>query len=94
MVMTFHTSTSMFIIVGICFLVLLIGVLRRKAEILLNIIVRMVVGLFAIYACNQFFAQMGIPVAVGMNPLSAGTVGLLGIGGFALLYGIVFYSNH
>ena len=71
-------------------LVLLIGLLRKKAEVVLNFFVRMVVGLVGVYILNAIFASKGIDVAVGMNLVSALTLGSLGFGGFLLLYGVLF----
>lgn len=77
-------------ILCVCGLVLLIGFLRKKAEIVLNFFVRMVVGLVGVYIVNAILAQRGIDVAVGVNALSAITLGSLGFGGFLLLYGVLF----
>lgn len=85
-------QTVIFIMVGICVLVLLIGILKRKAAILLNVIVRIIVGCVGIILFNDFLHQQGIPVAAGLNPLNILTVGSLGTGGFALIYGILFYN--
>lgn len=75
---------------GVCLLVLLIGILRQRAELILNFTVRMVVGFIGIYLLNAFLAHQGIDVAVGLNIFSALTLGTLGAGGFLLLYGIMF----
>ena len=80
------------IMTGICGLVLLIGLLKRKAEILLNVLVRTIVGCVAIIFLNDFLQKQGIPVSAGLNPLNILTIGSLGAGGFALIYGILFYS--
>ncbi len=85
-------GTVFFIMVGICALVLLIGLLKRKAEMLLNIIVRIIVGCVAMIFFNDFLQQQGIPISAGLNPLNILTIGSLGTGGFALIYGILFYS--
>ena len=45
-------------------------------------------GIECIYA-NDFFTSQGIAISVGLNPVSLLTIGILGIGGFALLYGIL-----
>lgn len=83
--------TNMLIIGGICVLVLAIGFLKQKAEIILNFIVRTVLGVLAIFLINLALIQVGIQGTVGINPVSVLTVGSLGTGGLALLYGIVFY---
>lgn len=77
---------------GICILALAIGVLRRKAEILLNFCVRAILGVVAIYTVNMVLNGLGMEHTVGLNPISVLTVGSLGTGGFALLYGILFYN--
>lgn len=84
---------GMAVILGICVLVLLIGLMKQKAELLLNFIVRGAVGGAAIYFTNQMCQSLGSQIAVGLNPISIATVGLLGFGGFGLLYGIMIYSS-
>lgn len=79
-------------VVGICVLVLLIGVLKQKSEFILNFLVRMAVGLIGVYFLNTFLAQRGIDVAVGFNVINALTLGTLGFGGFLLLYGVLFLT--
>lgn len=84
-------ETGIAVIVGICLLVLLIGIIKQKAEHVVNFVVRMAVGAAAIVFCNQLLSKNGIDVMVGLNPWSLTTVGLLGAGGFTLLYGIMAY---
>ena len=73
----------------VCGLIFLIGFLRKKAEIVLNFFVRMVVGLVGVYVVNAILARQGIDIAVGINAVSALTLGSLGFGGFLLLYGVL-----
>ncbi len=84
-------ETGIAVIVGICLLVLLIGIIKQKAEHVVNFVVRMAVGAAAIVFCNQLLSKNGIDIMVGLNPWSLTTVGLLGAGGFTLLYGIMAY---
>lgn len=84
-------ETGIAVIVGICLLVLLIGIIKQKAEHVVNFVVRMAVGAAAIVFCNQLLSKNGIDIMVGLNPWSLTTVGLLGVGGFSLLYGIMAY---
>ena len=79
-------------IVAICILVLMIGVLKQKSRLLFQFLMRAVVGLVSIYLCNEFLEIQNISVSVGINPISFLTVGSLGIGGVALLYGISIYQ--
>lgn len=74
---------------GVCVLVLMIAMLKRRAQLLLNFLVRMVLGAVCITFMNELFASQGITLAVGINPLSLLTSGTLGFGGVALLYGIL-----
>ncbi len=83
---------SMIVMAGICGLVLAIGFLRRKAELVLNFMVRTVLGVMAICLVNMLLSGAGIAGSVGLNPVSILTVGSLGTGGVALLYGIMFYN--
>ena len=79
-------------IVAICVLVLIIGALKQRAKVLFHFAVRAVIGVISIYFCNIFWEMQDISVSVGINPVSFLTVGSLGISGFALLYGIMFYK--
>lgn len=86
------TKAGMLVVAGICILVLAIGFFEEKMqEILLNFIVRAVLGTMGIYAVNLCLAKLGIAGAVGINPFTVLTVGSLGTGGLGLLYGIMFY---
>ena len=80
------------IMIGICGLVLLIGLLKQKAAIVLNIVVRTIVGCVGIILLNDFLQKQGIPVSAGLNQLNLLTIGSLGTSGFALIYGILFYT--
>lgn len=81
--------TSYGLMAGVCALVLLIAMLKRRAQILLNFLVRMVLGVVCITFVNELLASQGIALAVGINPLSLLTSGTLGFSGVALLYGIL-----
>ncbi|MBO5069985.1 MAG: pro-sigmaK processing inhibitor BofA family protein [Roseburia sp.] len=74
---------------GACGLVLLIALLKQRAQILLNFLVRLVLGVICIFFVNDFLAAQGIDVAVGINPVSLLTSGTLGFSGVALLYAIL-----
>lgn len=61
---------------------------EKGTEIIVNFIVRAVLGAAVIFFVNQFLESQKIPVAVGLNPLTLLTGGILGIPGVALLYGL------
>lgn len=72
-----------------CALVLGISVLKQRAQIVLNFLVRMVLGIICIVFVNHLLKTQGISMAVGINPLTLLTSGTLGFGGVALLYAIL-----
>lgn len=83
---------GMLVLGAICIIVLAIGFLRRRAEIILNFVVRAILGALAIYMINILLAGAGIKAAAGMNIINILTVGSLGTGGLTLIYGILFYN--
>lgn len=80
------------VIIVVCGAVLIMGVMKRKMEWLLNIFMRSILGTIAIYFINNGLASMGINVGVGINPLTVLTSGILGLPGLAAIYGIGFYQ--
>lgn len=80
------------LIVCVCALVLVIVFARKKMDILLNFILRAVMGMISIYFVNEFLKFQEIGVFVGMNPTTFLTTGTLGFPGLILLYGINFYK--
>lgn len=66
---------------------------ENRSSIVVNFIVRAVVGLGVIFFTNEILTSRGISVAVGLNGLSLLTSGTLGLPGVCLLYGILFYQN-
>jgi len=79
-------------IIGVLGMVLFIVVIGKKIQMLLNFMIRIVLGGIGIIYANDFFTSQGIAISVGLNPVSLLTIGILGIGGFALLYGILANS--
>jgi len=59
---------------------------------IINFLLRMVYGAIGIQVLNLLFSYLGIAVSVGLNVVSILTVGLLGINGLGLLFGIVAYA--
>ncbi len=70
---------------------LLIGAVRSKAEWLLNVAMRSILGTIAIYFINGVLASRGIALGVGINAVTVLTSGILGIPGVLALYGIGIY---
>ncbi len=83
----------MLLLVSIGAGVLLLVSLQKRAEWLLNFILRMVMGSLAILGINEVLFSLGIPGGIGVNPTTVLTSGILGFPGLAALYGIYFYKS-
>lgn len=79
-------------IAAACVLVLLIGAFRRKKEWIINFIFRAVTGTVAMFFLNGFFVSKGVAIAIGINPVTVLTSGVLGFPGLIMLYGINIYK--
>lgn len=88
--MNYYISGMM--IVGVCVLVLLFGALRRKKEWLVNFVFRAVTGTVAVFFLNGFLVSRGLAIAIGINPITVLTSGILGFPGLLMLYGINLYK--
>ena len=83
---------GMLAILAVCLIVLIIGAMGRKVEWLVNFILRAVMGTIGIYFLNFLLAQRHISIAVGINPFTILTSGILGFPGVMVLYGIHFFK--
>ena len=63
--------------------------MKRKKQILLNFMVRLIFGVAIIWCVNQIFLWKEIPINVGINAVSLVIAGALGVPGIAMLYGVV-----
>ena len=62
-------------------------------DLILNFLLRMVIGVIGIYACNSLFTtSLGIGIHIGINLLNLLTIGILGISGFGLVFAISAFS--
>lgn len=86
-----HSMGTLLIVLA-CAGVLLIGAVRKKAEWLLNFVMRGVLGAVAIYFLNMALFAVGISSGVGINAVTILTSGFLGIPGVLGLYLIGFYQ--
>lgn len=85
-------SSGTAIIIAACMAVLIVGAVRRKTEWMLNVLMRGILGTIAIYFINDALLGMGIPIEVGINPVTVLTSGFLGFPGLVVLYGIHFFK--
>ncbi|MBQ8280375.1 MAG: pro-sigmaK processing inhibitor BofA family protein [Roseburia sp.] len=81
-------KVSMEILAGVCGLVLVILIMRKKAQFFLQFLLRTGFGAVAILWINSLLMQQGIAVSVGLNLVTLLTSGSLGIPGVALLFAI------
>lgn len=64
-----------------------------KKEWFLNVIMRSIFGIIAMYFINAALEGAGISLGVGINGATVLTSGILGIPGIAALYGIGLYKS-
>lgn len=75
---------------GIGMAAVLFFLARKKFSAFLNFLLRITYGFVAVYLANLGLEKLGIETFVGFNPVTALTLGSLGISGFFLLYGVMF----
>lgn len=75
-----------------CAAVVLLGVMKKKMEWLLNLVMRSILGIIGIYFINSFLESAGIRLEVGINAFTILTSGILGFPGVLALYGIGLYK--
>ena len=56
-------------IIGVLGMVLFIVVIGKKIQMLLNFMIRIVLGGIGIIYANDFFTSQGIAISVGLNPV-------------------------
>ena len=62
-----------------------------KKEWVLNLLMRSVLGIIAIYFINAILVGLGYSCGIGINSVTVLTSGILGFPGLVALYGIGFY---
>ncbi|GAA4654770.1 hypothetical protein GCM10023142_19080 [Anaerocolumna aminovalerica] len=84
-------SKIFIVIIIICLILLAIGLIKRRMDLLVNFGLRVFAGLVGIYIVNMILDGLGLALGVGTNGLTALTIGSLGIPGFLLVYGVALY---
>ncbi|NLJ90710.1 MAG: hypothetical protein GX323_07390 [Clostridiales bacterium] len=84
-------SKTLIIIIVISTVLLVISIIKQRFDLLVNFALRIVAGLLAIYIFNTLLMSFGLDLSVGLNALTALVIGVLGLPGFALLYGLAFF---
>ena len=73
--------------------VVLVAVLKSRANMVFRFLVQAVLGGILIYGMmNQFFLSQNLVSIIALNPLTILTCGFLGIPGFLLLLGVQILS--
>lgn len=76
------------VILGI---VLMMGILKSKADWIVNFLLRGIMGMLGIYFINMLPVVSESGAVMGYNVLTFLISGILGLPGIALIYGINFY---
>lgn len=74
-------------------IVLLIGLVKSRAEFIINFVLRGVTGMLIIYFVNFLLAEKIPSLCMGYNLVTFLASGVLGLPGVALLYGVNLYMN-
>ena len=85
-------NLGMIAIVIICVALVLLAAITRKAECLLNLVMRSILGTLAIYFINGGLSVLGYSLGIGLNAITVLTSAILGIPGLLALYGIGIYQ--
>lgn len=84
-------SLIFIIIIVICVGLILYGLIKHRFDLFVNFGLRIVAGILGFYILNNVLGQFGMALDVGINGTTTLAVGLLGIPGFLLVYGIALY---
>ena len=89
---TMNHPENLLWLAGAAVLLLILSFFARKAEWLIDFILRSIMGTIAIYFINMGVMFLGLSTVVGINAASVLTAGVLGIPGIMLLYGLSVYA--
>ena len=80
-------------IIIICAAFIIINVVRRRPDLIMDFAKRICVGTAGIYLLDFAMRMGGYDIHVGINGVTMLSNGLLGLPGFILLYGLAFYYS-
>lgn len=80
------------LIIGMCAVVLIIVLFRRRAQLLFELLLRFAFGTAAIYVINMLIVGVSSEAVIGIGPTTVLVSTILGFPGLALLYGIKIVS--
>ena len=62
-------------------------------DLILNFLLRVVMGVLGIYACNTLLSStLAVSIHLGLNLINLLTIGILGISGFGLVFAVSVFS--
>ncbi len=79
------------VLIVICIALIAFGLIKHRVVLLVNFSLRIFSGLLGIYLLNNLLLSFGLTIGVGTNGLTALIIGLLGLPGFLLVYGIAAF---
>ena len=83
-------SGGIWIVAGLV-AVLFLGMVKNKAEMILNFLMRGMAGMLMLYFANHYLEGYLPQLKPGYNWLTFALCGLLGLPGVLLIYGILFF---
>lgn len=86
--------TGVLWIAGILGIILIMGMIKSKAEWIINLILRGVAGMLGIYFVNMLAAGSLPEISLGYNGITFLISGILGMPGVLLMYGIGLYLQY
>ncbi len=79
------------VIIIICIALIVFGLIKHRFDLLVNFGLRIFSGMLGIYLINSFLYSFGLSLSVGTNGFTALAIGLLGLPGFLLVYGVAAF---
>lgn len=76
-----------------CIVFIIVCLVKRRPDLIVNFALRACVGTAGIYALNLVLGSRGYDINVGINSGSVLANGLLGLPGFLLMYGLAIYYS-
>lgn len=86
-------SIILLVIIVLCIAFIAICMVKRRPDLIVNVMLRAILGTAGIYLLDMIFKSRGYGIIVGVNVVTILTNGLLGLPGFILLYGLAFYYS-
>lgn len=80
-------------IIIVCVVFIVVCVMRKRPDIIMDFIFRGFVGITAVYLLEMVLSVWNHQLDVGINGVTFVINGFLGLPGFLLLYGLAYYYS-